>query len=407
MKQLRKPFVKRCRLRFLNPDGSTAFALDNNPRNGKSAAFISDGTISANLQNGRRRSATVTLSNVDGQFDYDVNHIWFGQEIAIDEGLVLSNGEDYYIQQGVFLVETPEEQLQPSQKTATYNLVDKWSNLDGSLHGNLEGTYEVAVGTNIFDPISAILKLDKGNGQPIDRVTPIYTEYYNGKTQALPDGTTVGLAVSPYTLSVDAGNSYASVILGLAEMLNAWVGYDSDGALRIDPSQDDILDTTKPILWQFSLKEAQILGATYTVKNTEVFNDYIVLGEQLDDYTQPHGRAVNLDPKSDTNVNKIGRKTVVESAAGYATDTQCQDLAEWRLKRSSVLQKSVSISCSQIFHIKENALVTVIRTDKTGSPIERHLVEGFSRPLASTGAMTISAVSVNDFPIATTVAWPE
>ena len=404
--QLRKPFLKLCRLRFLNPDGSVAFALDNNPNNPKSKAFIADGTISCNLQNGARRTANITLANMDGDFDYNINKVWFGQEIAIDEGLRLPNGEDFYIQQGVFLVETPTDTVEPNRRTATYNLVDKWATLDGTLYGNLEGTYEVPVGTNIFTPIVSLLSEDRGNGQPVDRIRPIFTEYYNNRTQELPNGNVALMTNSPYTLTIDGDSgTKAEVILGLAEMVNAWVGYDQTGALRIDASQDDILDNQKPILWQFSQNETELLGLSYTVKNTEVYNDFIVIGEMLDNNYQPSGRATNFDPRSDTNVQIIGKKTKRESAAGFATDTQCRDLAVWKLKRSSVLQKAVNISCSQIFHIQENNLVTVVRTDKPGKPIERHLIMGFSRPLATNGAMSINAVSVNDFAEATVTSW--
>ena len=405
---LRHPFYKLCRLRFLQPDGSTAFSLDNNPKNRRSGAFIADGSISANLQNGKRRNATVTISNLDSSFDYNVNTAWFGTEIAIDEGLVLPDGSEYYIQQGVFAIENPTEAVEPTNRTVTYNLVDKWSYLDGTLFGNLESTYEVPVGTNIFQPIQAILALDRGNGQPVDGVTPIFTEYYNSKTQALPDGSTANLVDSPYTLRIDSDNgTYADVLLGLAAMVNAWIGYDQTGALRIDPSQDDILDTNKPILWQFSMDEATFLGANYTVRNVDVYNDYIVLGELLDDNSQPAGRATNLDPRSDTNVQTIGRKTFRMSAPGFATDKQCQDLAVWKLKRSTSLQKAITISCSQLFHIEENGLVTIVRTDKPGSPVERHLVMGFTRPLTSNGEMQIDAVSVQDFVTATVTSWPE
>lgn len=408
MATLREPFQKLCRLRFLQPDGSTAFSLDNNPKNRRSGAFIADGSIATNLQNGKRRTATVMLSNLDGSFDYNVNTVWFGTEIAIDEGLILPDGEEYYIQQGVFLIENPTESIRPGDRIATYNLVDKWANLDGTLFGNLESTYEVPSGTNIFQPINAILALDKGNGQPVDRVTPIYTEYYNSKSQALPDGSTAAITNAPYTLRVDSDNgTYADVILGLAGMVNAWIGYDQTGALRIDPSQDDILDTNKPVLWQFSMDSVTFLGADYTVKNTEVYNDYIVIGELLDDNSQPAGRATNLDPRSDTNVQTIGRKTFRMSAPGFATDQQCQDLAVWKLKRSSALQKAITISCSQIFHIEENSLVSIVRTDKPGSPVERHLVMGFTRPLVATGEMQINAVSVQDFVTATVTSWPE
>lgn len=407
-RMLRKPFTKICRLRFLQPDGSTAFALDNNPLNRRSGAFLQDGSISVNLQNGQRRTASVTLSNIDAAFDYSVNKVWFGQQIAIDEGLILSDGSEYYLPQGIFYIAEPQETLQPNLRTITYPLVDKWAYLDGTLFGRLEGTYEVPVGTNIFEPMQAILDLDRGNGMKVDAVCPIFTEYYNEKKQKLPDGTTVSLVKSPYTLRVDSDDgTYADVILGLSEMVNGLVGYDQSGALRIDPSQDDVLDAQKAVLWRFSTKEAQLLGATYTVKNTEVYNDYIVLGEQTSEYAQAAGRAQNLDPASDTNVYIIGRKTYRETASGYYTQTQCKDLAEWKLKRTAVLQKAVSISCTQMFHIVENNLIELTRTDKPGSPTERHLIQGFTRPLTSTGEMTISAVSVADFPIATITGWPE
>ena len=397
LSSLRQPFQKLVRLRFLNPDGSTAFVLDNDPLNRRATAFLSSGELHCNLQNGQRRTASVTLSNVDKQFDYNVNALWFGQEVALDEGVLLPDGEPIYFQQGVFLLETPTDTLRPAERTITYNLVDKWANLDGTLYGNLEGAYEVAVGTNIFQPITALLVEDKGNGRPVDGTTPIYTRYYNGKAQELPDGTSVPLTDSPYTLRIDGeSGTIADVVLGLTGMLNAWVGYDNTGALRVDPSQDDLLDTAKPVAWQFQLEDFSFLGATYTIKNTEVYNDYIVVGEQLDDYTQPYGRATNNNPQSDTNVQTIGRKTIREHRAGFATNTQCQDLANWMVKRSSILQKSISISCSQILHINENELVEIIRTDKPGSPVERHLIMGFSRPLNGTEQMTIDAVSVND-----------
>ena len=407
LKSLRRPFVKLCRLRFLNPNGTTAYALDNNPRNKRSHAFIASGTVTANLQNGQRYTATVTLDNADLAFETAVNKVWFGQEVALDEGLILSDGSEYYRQTGVFVIDNPQEKIDPKTRTVTYRLLDKWAELDGTLGGNLEGTYEVEVGTNIFEPITALLTEDRGNGRPIDYVSPVYTEYYNEMTQELTDGTTASMTDSPYTLTISGdGGTVAQVILGLAGMVNAWVGYDNTGRLRIDPSQDDILDINKPVLWRFSPEETQLLGMAYTVKKEDVYNDYIVVGEMLDDYDQPGGRATNLDPRSDTNVNIIGRKTKHESASGYATTTQCRDLAEWKLKRSSVLQKAVSISCSQMMHIDLNSLVEIVRTDKPGSPIERHLIQGFTRPLAYSGAMTITAVSVNDYPVATVTGWP-
>jgi hypothetical protein len=345
----------------------------------------------------------VTLDNVTRDFDYNYNAVWFGQEIALDEGLILSDGvTEFYIQQGIFLIETPTDNVKPTERTIQYNLVDKCAALDGTLGGNLDGTYQVNVGTNIFQPIAALLAEDKGNGYPVDRVAPVFTEYYNGKTQTLPDGSTASMTDAPYTLTIDGTDGTIwSVVSGLAAMVNGWVGYDESGALRIDPSQDDILDTSKPVLWDFSMKEAELLGMTYQVKNTEVYNDYIVIGEMLSDYSQPKGRAQIYDSRSPCDINAIGRKTIRVAQTGFGTDQQCRDYAEWMVKRSSVLQQAVTISCSQMFHIRGNQLVTLTRTDKPGNPTERHLIQGFTRPLASKGEMRITATSVNDFPIAT------
>ena len=395
---LRQPFHKACRLRFLNPDGSTAFALDDNPLQLRNKAFIAEGQLSVNLQNGQRRSVTITLDNTNEEFSYQYGKLWFGQEIALDEGVVLSNGQPFYIQQGVFLINTPTNKVEPDGNTMQLNLVDKWANLDGTLRGSLEGTYEVPYGTNIFEPISALLAEDRGNGIPLDRVTPIYTNYYNDMTQVLPDGTTANLTDAPYTLTVEGGGSKADVILGLTGMVNAWVGYDPSGALRVDPSQDDISDATKPISWTFGTDETTLLGMTYEINKTEIYNDVIIVGANLENFTQPSARATNLDPASDTNVNLIGRITYREEQSGFATQTQCEDLAAWKLKRMSSLQSTVTISCSQLMHIRENELVEIRRTDKVGSPVERHLIQGFSRPLVGTSPMTINAISVVDIP---------
>lgn len=115
LQALKHPFTKLARIRFLQPDGSVAFALDNNPQNKRSGAFIQEGNLTCNLQNGQRRKADITLSNLDGQFNYNFNKVWFGQQVALDEGLVLPDGTEYYIQQGVFYIDTPTENIFPGQ----------------------------------------------------------------------------------------------------------------------------------------------------------------------------------------------------------------------------------------------------------------------------------------------------
>ena len=400
-------FIKLCRIRFLNPDGSTAFALDNDPMNTKSGAFICAGSMTVNLQNGTRRTAELTVDNTDGAFDYNYNKVWFGTEIALDMGLVLPNGTEFYLPQGVFRVVNPTEAVNPGNRTAHFSLTDKWSGIDGTMNGGLEASYIVNAGTDIFTPIVSVLQQDRGDGQPYDGTTPCITEYYNGKTQLLPDGSTSDLTNAPYDLIVDSDDgTVAEVVLGLCGMVNAWVGYDQTGRLRVDPSQDDIDDSDKPVLWRFSLDEAQVTGLAYESKIADVRNDYIVVGMMSDGYVQTGARAQNLDPLSDTNVNLIGRRTKRESRPEYATNTICSDYAVWKLKRTAVLHKAVNISCNQIFHLEENGLIEIIRTDKSPAVAELHLIQGFTLPMTGTDHMSITATSVHDFPDATVSTWP-
>lgn len=409
LEALRGDFTKLAKLEFLNPGGDVAFTLDNNPLNKRSGAFLQSGSLSCNLQNGRRRQASVTLHNLDHAYEYAVEHIWFGQQIRLSEGLILPDGTEFYIPQGVFEIESPAEALKPGQRTVTYNLVDKWCNLDGTHFGNLEDVYSVTAGTNILAAVAALLKLDRftaeNNGaNPIDPVTPVFTNYYNDKTQTLTDGTVVSLIQAPYDFLSASTGTYADVVLGLAEMIAGDVGYNQTGRLVINPSQDDIADQNKPILWEFTENDKTFLGADYSPKPADVYNDVIVVGATGDDNLTPRGRAQNLDPTSDTCVNRIGRKTIRLEMPNYYSDTICQDYAMWQLKRYSTMSKAVTVTCTQMFHIVENQLITIQRQDKPGSPIERHVVQGFTRPIGQTGTMTINCISTEDYPNATLVS---
>ena len=112
----------------------------------------------------------------------------------------------------------------------------------------------------------------------------------------------------------------------------------------------------------------------------------------------PRGRAQDTDPSSSTCISRVGLKTKRIEMSNYYSNDICQSYADWMLKRYSVLQKSVSISSTQMFHITENGLITIKRTDKEGAPKERHVIQSFSRPIGQTGNMTIEAISVKDLP---------
>lgn len=408
--------VPLTKLEFLNPDDTVAYALDGNYKRRygypDSRAFIQSGTLNISLNNGQRRAASVRLENLDNAFDFTLNKLWFGRRVRLSKGVVLSDGSEYYIPQGVFYLNSPKTGWKPNSRTAEYQLVDKWAYLDGTLFGNLENTYEVKSRTNIFEAMQGILNLSiydhkatTDYAKKIDGVTPVFTDYYNDKTVTI-NGEEVPMNVTPKTVTTAMGGTYANVMLDLNAILAGWIGYDSTGALRVDASDDDIEDNKKPVMWNFTEKSKTFFGLEETANPSQVYNDVIIWGESIDGAIVG-ARAINNDPTSDTSVNRIGRKIFVESSDINYTNKQCAALASWYLKRKTVLQKSVTISCSQMFHLRENNLVSVLRSDKPGSPVEKHLIQAISIPLSPKGAMQITATSVQDFPTPTLISLDE
>lgn len=416
---LLNPFQKLTKLEFLQPDNSVAFFLSNangyrrgyNPKY-QSSALVQQGTLSVSFQNGARRKASITLSDIDNAFEYNVNNIWFGQKIRLSMGLVLPDGTDFYLPQMVGLIKNPQSVLSENQKTVTFPLVDKWANLDGSLFGKLTDTYTAKQSTAEYAVYMAIAnllktsiydhKLTEDINAMIDNVAPIFTNYYDGKTYAVANGDgsqtrTASMTEIPFDISENGGSNFAQLLLQFNDVLAGIIGYDQTGALRLEPSQTDINDIEKPVLWQFTQRNSTLSQISETIKNDEVYNDVIIVGGGNTD-GGIWGRASNNDPNSDTSISAIGLKTYRETKANYFNTKQCTALAEYYLKRKTILQKSVNITSSQMFHLVENQLVSVQRTDKPHNPTERHLINSFSLPIGETGTMTINATSVADIP---------
>lgn len=419
LQALTKPFQKLTKLEFLQPDDSVAFVLDNRAHRSlqsryDSRAFIQGGTLNISFQNGQRRKANITLSNLDEAFSYSVNNLWFGSRLRLSMGLLLPNGMPFYLPQGIFYLNQPNNTISPSQRTISYSLVDKWAALDGTVFGTLPASYTVEPGANIFEAMGKVLQLDRttmlsATQDPlkmIDQVPPVFTSYYNGLQPyqyefKKPSGEVVQKTVNPletaFTSTVALGGKAADIILELNKNLVGIVGYDQTGRFRLEASSSDISDAQKPLLWTFTKENGTLCGFVEAVKNGEVYNHVVVVGEGMND-KPVYGEAFNLDPFSDTNINLIGIKTFKQDDASYWNETQCISQAEWLLKRKTILQKSITFETTQMFHLYENALVAIKRFDKEGSPVERHLIQSISIPIGETGTMKVTAVNVNDFP---------
>lgn len=383
---LKEDFTPYAQLELLYPDGTVAEKI--------TSEFIATGSVNVNFQNGTRRTADVTIENGGNKRFIGPNSLWFGQQIRLSAGLILPDKTPYLLPQGVFYLNDPNHELNPSSNTIHLPLIDKWANLDGTLFGNLEGNYVAQINSDIYQQIAAILQIDRGNGIPIDGTAPLLSSYIANKTVTLPSGATIPVTKVPYEMRVEpSGNTYATVLLEFNDMLTGIIGYDNTGRLRVEPSNYDIDDMNKPMQWEFRLTEKEFLGGTYTPKMSEVYNVVQVVGDILNGY-QAKGEAVNNDPASETSIyGSIGRKVKRIEDTTYYADSQCQELAEWYLKRLKALQNSIAFSSSPIYHLQENMLVGIANPENDFE-VEPYLINGFTIPIGL-GEMSINATSVN------------
>ena len=371
---------------WLNDDETVMFDITND-------AYDMSGSINVTMQNGMRSTGVLKLNNIDNKFPVSVNGLWFNQKIRVNVGIYLSDGEPYYLTKGVFYIKNPQEVYHPNEKSMTIYLVDKWSHLDGSLFGNLDGIYQTPIGSNIYDAITALLQTDRGNGKPLDNKAPLLSSYYLDKTWQ--SGTEVYSAINtPFTSRINRDGTYADVLLDYAKMLAAHIYYNEDGRLVIEPTNEDILDSTKPVQWEFSLSGNEFLGDDTTYDIEKVYNEISVIGAILNG-KQAKGLAQNNNPYSPTSIQRIGRKCDKPyEDENYWVDEQCQALAEYYLKQRTILQKSVTITSAPIFHMGVNKLVSVDK--KTIDRQEKFLVSGYTLPLSQVGTMTTTVTNIND-----------
>src|SRR5437879_3780979 len=100
-----------------------------------------DGSVSISMQNGSRRSASLTLMNINKKYNPSTTGlIWINTKFKISSGIVV-NGENCYFSNGIFCLTSPEINSFFTDTNASFNLVDKWALCDGSLSGTLKADY--------------------------------------------------------------------------------------------------------------------------------------------------------------------------------------------------------------------------------------------------------------------------
>lgn len=386
LEALKRPVIVPClKLEWLNPDDTVDYEITTD-------LYNTNGMLNVTNQSGCRRTFNLQIHNEDGRYNIDVNKVWLGQKVKLYLGLYI-DGIPYLIQQGVFYITNPTDIINPSTKCIQLNCTDKWAYLDGSLFGNLDGIYKIPVNSNIFNATKELLLTDRGNGIPLDSTKPNISTFFNTKMTKLSNGKLVPILNTPFTATIDKGQTYADVLLQFNTMLAGVIYYDTVGRLNIEPNEEDLLDKNKEIVYKFDQYNSTILSKSQEFRFTDVFNDILCVGATTNGYLAK-GRATNNNIKSDLCVQRIGRKTKVYEDTNYYTDDLCQDWANYLLRNNTILQTSINIATIPLYHLDVNKLIT-ITNPKNHLQEEKFLINSLSIPLGL-GQMTISAASVNE-----------
>lgn len=383
---LRQPVLVPClKLEWLNADDTVSHDITTD-------LYNTNGTLNIVNQNGCRRTFNLQIHNDDGRYDVDVNKVWLGQKVKLYLGLKI-NGDPYFIPQGVFYITNPTDIINPSTKCIQINCVDKWGFLDGTLFGNLDGIYKIPVGSDIFKATKQLLMTDRGNGLPLDNIMPNISTFFQNKKVTLSDGSTVSVLYTPFTTTIEKGQTYADVLLQFNTMLSGCIYYDVTGRLNIEPNEMDLLDVNKEIVHNFEIGNCEMLGKSREYHFTEVFNDIYCVGATNNGYIA-EGRASNYNIESDLCVQRIGKKTKVFEDTNYYADEQCQSWADYLLRQNTILQSSLNITTVPMYHLDVNKLIT-IPNEKQNYEREKFLINSLSIPLGI-GQMSMSVISVNE-----------
>jgi len=199
----------------------------------------------------------------------------------------------------------------------------------------------------------------------------------------------------PYQIIKQDGDNIAKLLYDIAYFSSRNIYYNELGQLMF---VDDVADESKASLWDFNTSDDRYnyLGSTINYEFSKCFNTVKVIGSNVNG-TPVSAIAQDTDLTSPTNINLIGvRPAPVVFNSILSTVQECQNLANYMLKRLKVINQSISISSRPMYHLDVDAIVT--QTDELqGLNRNRFLVTSINIPLGITGGnMTIDAVSADE-----------
>lgn len=339
----------------------------------------SSGQLDISLQNGIRRKISFTIVSPD----YKINpegKIWLDSIFRLWYGLEISDGNIYWISQGIFVLDdSSSSSASSSEHSISINAVDKCGLLDGSLSGVLEASYSVVNGNSLKDSIKSII-VDSGDNSPIN-IDSVY------------DGYNIS-----YNVILDLGSTYTDLLDKLAEFRTSNYFYDTSGSFQFVSGIEDIDDSQKPVMYSFSNDGTDVNYISSDIKyNIEKVKNYIkVVGNSTDTGITFCGASYNDDPSSPTSISRIGRRNANPiTIDDINSDEYCKDRALYELKQIYRTSVTVSINSLSLPHLTVGDVIELTDSHH-GIDHQKLLINSINFDLKDGGQMALSCSNIFD-----------
>ena len=331
-----------------------------------------EGNISIERKNGMRRTCNLTLENKNGLFTPSSNGlISIPNRIRINTGLVI-NGVNQYKQRGVFVFGDPRmTRNNNGEKITVLETYDKFALLDGTVAGTLEAEYIIPVGKPIQDAVID-LAIEAGITTPV-MVYPTSE-------------------VTPYTLTISAGDTFATIFYKYAEMLTWEVFFDSYGVLRFQPPPDE--DTQSSVM-EITEDDSLYLSSVHNFQWNKIRNNISVTGDNING-SIAFAIASNDNIFSDTYVGKIGKRTEAIQDEIITTDPLALIRAEYQVQLNTQIQETADLQTLPIDIIDEGDII-ILNDPENDFNRDRYVVNTINYPLANGQEMSTNLMKARSF----------
>ena len=311
-----------------------------------------DGSITVNLQQGCRRTCSITIIDKDKQFIPQQDSLfWYNRKFKLYIGLQTPSGNLYWFPQGVFYTKTANNQ----GRAISIDGIDKYGYLNGELNTNacdaeirVGTSYQISKkGTKIVNLIRETLALDMGTGYPIDTAEPLIDAVFYDATLY-------------NDIVLEEGNYIGELFDKIAEMYGAYIYYDVDGHLRMEKIFNDDMP-----YWYIHLAPEYNFGTVdlsddviQLVNEFSGINTVTVVTDNTEGFIYSY-TAQNLNPLSPVSVGAIGVRRYQDGNYSIPLSTsnntspseKCRQQAQYLLMQSICDNLSVSFNYPVIPHL--------------------------------------------------------